>query len=165
MLLLAWRTPSRPFMAYLAAMALSAGAQHMRWWDLGCEVVLVAFTVPWIWSMLPKDRRGRVEALSLGLVLAAALMAVVPAAWPRYDAAMYFVRLYSAAAFLGISLPCVFFDWRNWPAVPWWGAVLMAGSQRGWNYVTVAVACNVTWTAMLGAWIWMGRKRYGMATN
>ena len=167
MLALAWRTPNRAFKAYLMTMALAAAMQNASWWGLWGEAPLAMLGAVWVWSLLPTSRRGRVEALSLGLMLTALLMLLLPHPWPMYSHEAYYLRLFSAAAFLGISTPCAFLKRGNWLAIPWWSAVLsVAGiSEQGWDYRTVAICANLTWTACLAGWIWMGRKKYGMATN
>jgi hypothetical protein len=161
MLWLAWRTRNSIwFRCYLVLMAFSAWAQGQQWWDLGCELILAFWGWLWVWSLLPTSRRGRVEALSLGVALAAFLMLLLPHPWPTYSHEMYYTRIYSAAAFLGISVPCAMLKRGNWLAIPWWLAVLsVAGiSEQGWDYRTVAICANLTWTACLAGWIWMQHK-------
>ncbi len=160
MLWLAWRTPNRAFKAYLTTMAPAAAMQNASGWGLWGEIPLAIVGAIWTFSLLPTSRRGRVEALSLGLMLTALLMLLLPHPWPMYSHEAYYLRLFSAAAFLGISTPCAFLKRGNWLAIPWWGAVLsVAGiSEQGWDYRTVAICANLTWTACLAGWIWIGRK-------
>ncbi len=155
MLWLAWRTPNRALKMYLLYMALAAGFQNTHWWGLLCEETLAIFGTWWVWSLLPTSRRGRVEALSLGLMLTALLMLLLPRPWPMYSHEAYYLRLFSAAAFLGISVPCAFLKRGNWLAIPWWLAVLsVAGiSEQGWDYRTVAICANLTWTGCLIGWL------------
>ncbi len=154
MLWLAWRTQGA-FRRYLIAMAISAWAQNLRVWDIWCEIILAVWSAIWVYSLLPTSRRGRVEALSLGLMLTALLMLLLPHPWPMYSHEAYYLRLFSAAAFLGISVPCAFLKRGNWLAIPWWLAVLsVAGiSEQGWDYRTVAICANLTWTGCLIGWL------------
>lgn len=152
MLVLAWRTPRYPFRLYLIVMAVSAVFQNTQWWNLSSEIVLALFGALWVFSELPKGRRAVTEALSIGLFVAAILLFAVPAPWPNYSHAMYFTRIYSAATFAGISIPCAFTDKRCAISVNWWAAVLLAGSQRGLSYVAKAITANAIWTCCLVAW-------------
>jgi hypothetical protein len=166
MLWLAWRTPQPFFRYYLLVMAVSAALQSTIYWDMsGGELTLAIFGAMWTLSLLPTSRRGRVEALSLGLMLTALLMLLLPHPWPMYSHEMYYTRIYSAAAFLGISVPCAWLKRGNWLAIPWWGAVLsVAGiSEQGWDYRTVAICANLTWTACLIGWILLSRKEQILA--
>jgi len=158
MLLLAWRSSQPFFRLYLLVMAGCAWIQNTTHWGLPGEVILAAVTALWVVSELPRGRRALTEALALGAFLSAVLVFAVPAPWPRYSVAMYFTRLYSTAAFLGISVPCAILGRRNWLALPWFAAVLFAGSQRGWNYVAVAISANAVWTACLLGWLVMGDR-------
>ncbi len=152
MCLLAWRTPQPFFRCYLIAMSCAAALQNRASWGMWGEVPLALFGALWLVSELPKGRRAVTEALALGLFVAAILMLLVPPAWPNYPAGQYYVRLYSTALCIGIATPLAVLDWRKVLIIAWFGAVLLAGSQRGWNYFTVAVACNAAWTAILIAW-------------
>ncbi len=116
------------------------------------EVPLALFSALWLVSELPRGRRAVAEALSLGLFVAAILMLAIPAPWPGYDHAMYFTRLFSSALCVGIATPLAVLDARKALIIAWFAAVLLAGSQRGWNYIAVAIACNAAWTAILIAW-------------
>jgi hypothetical protein len=146
------------FRSYLVLMAFAAALQNLPGWNMASEIWLAAYGAIWTLSLLPTSRRGRVEALSIGVVLAAFLMLLLPRPWPMYSHEMYYTRIYSAAAFLGISVPCVWLKRGNWLAIPWWGAVLsVAGiSEQGWDYRAVAICANLTWTACLAGWIWKG---------
>jgi hypothetical protein len=160
MLWLAWRWPSPRSATYLIAMALSAALQNTIYWGMWDELTLAIFGAMWTLSLLPTSRRGRVEALSIGVVLAAFLMVLLPRPWPMYSHEMYYTRIYSAAAFLGISVPCAWLKRGNWLAIPWWGAVLsVAGiSEQGWDYRAVAICANLTWTACLIGWLIISRR-------
>jgi hypothetical protein len=159
MLTLASRMPLLPFRVYLIAMAVTALLQNTHWWNLTGEAIIASIAGAWVFSLLPTSRRGRVEALSLGLMLTALLMLLLPHPWPMYSHEAYYLRLFSAAAFLGISVPCAFLKRGNWLAIPWWLAVLsVAGiSEQGWNYRTVAICANLTWTACLIGWLIISR--------
>ncbi len=162
MALLAFRTP-QPFQrCYLIVMAIAAGLQNTRWWNLTGEVVLACFGALWALSELPKGRRAVTEALALGTLVAAVLLFAVPAPWPNYSHAMYFLRLYTAAFFCGISVPCMFTDRRCGISVAWWVAVLLAGSLR-FGYVTKAVTANAIWTCCLAGWIFMASQTANQA--
>jgi hypothetical protein len=154
MLWLAWRTQYQ-FRWYLAIMSQAAWMQNMSWWNAPAEAFLGGAGLAWTLSLLPTSRRGRVEALSIGVVLAAFLILLLPRPWPMYSHEMYYTRIYSAAAFLGISVPCAWLKRGNWLAIPWWLAVLsVAGiSEQGWDYRTVAICANLTWTACLVGWL------------
>jgi len=158
MCLLAYRTPQPFFRCYLIVMAIAAALQNSTHWGMWGEVSLAFFSITWLLSELPHARRAVTESLSLGLFVAAILMLLVPRPWPAYPPGQYFWRLYSTALCIGIATPLAVLDARKVLIIAWFGAVLIAGSQRGWNYVTVAVACNAAWTAILIAWNWMEGK-------
>jgi len=160
MCLLAYRTPQPFFRCYLIVMAIAAALQNSTHWGMWGEVSLAIFSALWLVSELPRGRRAVTEALALGLFVAAVLMLMVVAAWPNYPSAMYYTRLYSTALCMGLATPLALIDWRKSLILIWFAAVLVAGSQRGWNYVTVAVACNAAWTAILIAWNWMEGKKH-----
>jgi len=153
MVLLAWRSTSKPATFwYFLIMATSAAFQNTRYWALSYEALLAIASLVWVTSQLPRGRRAIAEALAIGLLVAAILMLALPKPWPAYPPAMYYTRLYSTAACIGIATPLAVLDARKVLIIAWFAAVLVAGSQRGWNYVTVAVACNAAWTAILIAW-------------
>ncbi len=161
---LAWRTRQPFFRCYLVVMAIAAVLQNTRWWNLTEEVVLACFGALWALSELPRGRRAVTEALALGTLVAAVLLFAVPAPWPNYSHAMYFLRLYTAAFFAGISVPCAFSNVRCGISVAWWLAVLLAGSLR-FSYATKAVTANAIWTCCLAAWLMAYRTANRVPTS
>ena len=159
MCLLAYRTPQPFFRCYLIVMAIAAALQNSTHWGMWGEVSLALFSALWLVSELPRGRRAITEALALGLFVAAVLMLAVPAPWPNYQPAMYWTRLYSSALCVGIATPLTVLRASNCIIIIWFASVLIAGSQRGWDYVTVAVSCNLAWTACLLAWLYLSTKR------
>jgi hypothetical protein len=146
---------------YMVAMALVALIQGTQWWHLTIECLISLYSALWVWSLLPSDKPGRIFALSVGLVVTCVLMLAVPPPWPHYDPSMYYTRLYSTAAFLGISLGSTLIT-RNpstMLAVPWFMAVLIAGSQRGWDRWLVGIVTNLMWSACLICWLSISRLR------
>ncbi len=164
MCLLAWRTGHPFFRAYLLCMACAAVLQNTRWWNLTGEVVLACFGALWALSELPKGRRAVTEALALGTLVAAVLLFAVPLPWPNYSHAMYFLRLYTAAFFCGISVPCAFTNLRCAISVAWWMAVLLAGSLR-FSYTFKAITANAAWTCCLAAWLMASRTANRVPTS
>jgi hypothetical protein len=156
-----FRSGSLWMRVYLGVMATSTLIQGTGDWNVYLEAWLALWSSVWIWSTLPKDRPGRIFALSVGLVVTCVLMLAVPPPWPHYDPSMYYTRLYSTAAFLGISLGSALIT-RNpstMLAVPWFMAVLIAGSQRGLDRWFVGIVTNLMWTACLICWLSISRLR------
>lgn len=148
------------FSGYMAITAWMALIQGTKVWDESCEVMTAIWGSIWVCTLLPKDKHGRIFALSIGLVVTCVLMLAVPPPWPNYDAAMYHTRLYSTAAFLGVALGAAFFT-RN-PntiiAIPWFMAVLGAGSQRGFDRWVVGIYTNLIWSGCLICWLALARR-------
>jgi hypothetical protein len=157
MLWLAWRGATPTFFgAYMVMMGACATLQGSPAWNPILEAILAIWTIPWIWSMMPKDRYGRVFVLAIGTLISAVLMYALPPPWPNYDPMMYFVRLYSAAVFMGVAFAtCLLnrFNYSAMVAVPWFGSVLLASSQRGWDRWIIAISTNLIWTACLICWL------------
>jgi len=151
----------RAMSRYMVAMALIAIIQGTRWWNLTGECLLALYSSLWVWSLLPRDGWGRIFVLSIGALIGAALMYAVPPPWPHYDPAMYYTRLYSAAIFMGVVFAACLIEKINRStliAVPWFGAVLLASSQRGWDRWTVAIWTNLIWTFCLICWLAISRQ-------
>jgi hypothetical protein len=153
---LGWLKPE----GYFLIMAASSLVQGGPWWNGFLEVTLTGWTSVFVWRMLPKDKHGRIFALSIGLVVTCVLIYACPPPWPHYDPAMYHTRLFSTAAFLGISLGSAVMT-RN-PStmlcVPWFMAVLIAGSQRGFDRWMVGIYTNLIWSFCLICWLAISRR-------
>jgi len=149
------RTPLA-FGAYMLMMGACSILQGSAAWNPVLEGMLVVWTIPWIWSMIPTDRYGRIFVLSIGMLISAALMFALPPPWPHYDRTMYFVRLYSTAVFMGVALATCLIQKINRStliAVPWFGAVLLASTQRGLDRWVVAIWTNLIWMCCLVCWL------------
>ncbi len=148
------------FPMYLISMATTTLLQGNKDWSIWGEGGLAAYSAFWVWTLLPKHTYGRIFALSIGLVVTCVLMLAVPPPWAGYDPAMYETRLYSTAAFLGVSFGSALLT-RNpstMLAVPWFGAVLVAGSQRGWPRWVVGIYTNLIWSCCLICWLALARR-------
>ena len=105
--------------------------------------------------------------LAIGAVIVMTLFYSLPMPWPHFSQALYFTRLYSTAGFFAVSVAMVLLPWvdrevpamRQALAIPWFGAVLVAGSQRGWPRWTVALVTDLIWTCCLTGWIQYGRRK------
>lgn len=150
------------FFVYLVICAATTLAQGTEAWNLGGEIWLAMGASLWVWTMLPKHKHGRIFALSIGLVVTCVLMLAVPPPWPGYDPAMYFTRLYSTAAFFGLSVGSAMMTRRpeTMLAIPWFLAVLIATSQRGFDRWAVGIYANLTWTACLICWLAISRRAH-----
>ncbi len=148
------------FPMYLISMATTTLLQGGKDWSIWGEVGLASYSTFWVSTLLPKHKHGRIFALSIGLVVTCVLMLAVPPPWRGYDPAMYGTRLYSTAAFLGVSLGSALFT-RN-PntiiAIPWFMAVLGAGAQRGWDRWMVGIYTNLIWSGCLICWLALARR-------
>ena len=161
MLWLAWRNRKTLRGTYLWFMAFVSLIQGARTWDLAGEIWLAILTAAWVFTMLPREKWGRIFSLAIGALISAALMYALPPPWPHYDPTMYFLRLYSTAIFMGIVFSVCLIEKINRStliAVPWFGAVLLASSQRGWNRWTVAIWTNLIWTCCLIYWLAISRQ-------
>ncbi len=164
MLWVAWRSVGSPwtfwnFVYFLttAFFSILQGAPH---WDIVGEISISVISAIWVACMLPKHSYGRIFALSIGLVVTCVLMLAVPPPWAGYDPAMYHTRLYSTAAFLGVALGSALMT-RNpstMLAVPWFMAVLIAGSQRGFDRWVVGIYTNLIWSFCLICWLVLARR-------
>ncbi len=151
MLRLGWRMPQFYFWVVAGCTLLQGGP----WWRMEGEALLAGGSCGLVISMLPKHAYGRIFALSIGLVVTCVLMLAVPPPWVGYPADLYYTRLFSTAAFLGVAFGSALMT-RNpstMLAIPWFGAVLLASSQRGLDRWTVGIAANLTWTACLICWL------------
>lgn len=167
MLGLAFRGWPRPFAHYMLWTSLMALSQGSRIWGEWAEIATIVITGWWLWHEMPTDRHGRQFVLAIGSVIVMTLFYSLPMPWPRYSQALYFTRLYSTAGFFAVSVAMVLLPWadhevpalRQVLAIPWFGAVLLAGSQRGWPRWPIALITNLIWTACLLAWLQWGRRK------
>ncbi len=151
----------RQGMAYFFFSGLFCLIQGSPLWTLGHEIWWVAATVLWMLALLPRDKHGRIFALSIGLVVTCVLIYACPPPWAGYDRAMYETRLYSTAAFLGVAFGSALMT-RNpstMLAVPWFLAVLIAGSQRGFDRWMVGIYTNLIWSCCLICWLAISRRK------
>lgn len=158
-----WLTSGRPlwFRFYMGISAISTMIQGTRDWDIYLEAWWAFWSAVWVFTMLPRDKWGRIFSLSIGALISAALMYALPAPWPHYDPAMYYTRLYSTAIFMGVVFAICLIEKINRStliAVPWFGAVLLASSQRGWDRWIVAIWTNLIWTCCLICWLAISRQ-------
>ncbi len=161
MLAIAWRTWNPFFRLYLLGIAGTTLTQGSPLWNQWGEISLASLGALWMFTLISPDRHERMFSLGIGVLMAMAMMFALPPPWPRYNAGMYFTRIYSSAAFLGIAFATCLLPWSlkykvNWNAVisvPWFMAVILAGSQRGWDRWAVGVITNVVWTLCLIAWL------------
>ncbi len=145
---------------YFLNVAACTLLQGSAFWKLPGELWIAVWTAAWVLFMLPRERHGRIFALSIGIVATFALMLAVPPPWRGYPPDLYFTRLYSTAAFLGIAFGSALLT-RNpstMLAVPWFGAVMLASSQRGFDRWAVGIYTNLTWTACLICWLALARR-------
>ncbi len=151
----------RSFSRYLILLAMVSLVQGSWVWNIASEVMLAVYSTIWVWTLLPKHTYGRIFALSIGLVVTCVLMLAVPPPWRGYDPAMYATRLYSTAAFLGVALGSSLMTRKpsTMLAVPWFMAVLIAGSQRGWDRWMVGIYTNLIWSGCLICWLAISRHR------
>ncbi len=149
------------FPCYLISMSFTTLLQAQKGWDVWGEAGLAGWSAIWVWTLLPRERHGRMFALSIGIVATFALMLAVPPPWRGYPADLYFTRLYSTAALLGIAFGSALLT-RNpstMLAAPWFMAVLIAGSQRGWDRWWVGIYTNLIWSACLICWLAISRRK------
>lgn len=166
MLWLAWRYFGSPhtFVAalYFLCSAMFSALQGTKEWAIQAELSWAAIATCWTFSMLPRDRYGRIFALSIGLLITCALMYAVPPSWPKYDPTMYYLRIYSTAAFLGVVFATSLLQRTPLStvlAIPWFGSTLLAGANHEtWAYWTVAVAAKGIWTCCLIGWLYLSRS-------
>lgn len=166
MVVLAWRLWPQPFALYLGWTALMALGQGSRAWDEWSEVITVGATGWWLWHEMPSDRHGRQFVLGIGSVIVLTLFYSLPMPWPHYRAPIYFTRLYTTAGFFAVAVAICLLHWaekepcevKSLLAIPWFGAVLVAGSQRGWSRWPVAITTNLIWAACLIGWLQYGRR-------
>lgn len=152
------------YMLWTAFMALSQGS---RLWNEWYEITTLLATGWWLWHELPEESHGRQFVLAIGTVIVMTLFYSLPMPWPRYSQVLYFTRLYSTAGFFAIAIATCLLRWvereplalHQVLAIPWFGSVLLAGSQRGWPRWTVAIITNLIWTACLLAWLQCGRRK------
>lgn len=161
MLAILWRTWNPFFRLYLIGMASATLTQGSPLWNEWSEIALALLGAMWMFTLLPLDRHGRLFSVCIGVLVAMAMMFALPPPWPHYHAGMYFTRLYSSAAFLGIAFASCLLPWSvnhpvNWQtmvAVPWFMAVILAGSQRGWDRWVVGIVTNSAWALCLILWL------------
>ncbi len=158
--LIPWYPSTLRFCFYMGVCSISTLLQGSSAWGEMGEIGLAVGAALWVWTLLPKHAYGRIFALSIGLVVTCVLMLAVPPPWAGYDRAMYETRLYSTAAFLGVALGSALMT-RN-PStmlcVPWFMAVLIAGSQRGWDRWMVGIYTNLIWSGCLICWLALARR-------
>ncbi len=155
------------FPMYLISMATTTLLQGSKDWSIWGEVGLAAYSTFWVSTLLPKDKHGRIFSLSIGLVVTCVLIYACPPPWAGYDRAMYETRLYSTAAFLGVAIGSALMT-RNpstMLAVPWFMAVLIAGSQRGWDRWVVGIYTNLIWSGCLICWLALARRADRVASS
>lgn len=161
MLWLSVRRRNSWFALYLGFMAVVTLIQVSPLWGQLGEVWLILLTTLWVTSLLPEDLSGRIFSLSIALLLAGILTAVVPPPWPNFPPALYFSRLYSTLVFLGISLASYLWSWTvgdrerrgDLIAALWFAAVLFAGIQRGIDYWVAGITAKLVWTGCLAWWL------------
>jgi hypothetical protein len=170
MLRLSWNSGVRAMGGYMLVSAIDSLTQGISsYWNEGGEIFWAWAASYWVWSMLPKDKHGRIFALSIGLVVTCVLIYACPPPWKGYPPDLYFTRLYSTAAFFGISSGIAVLEyWIRWESksmrvlIPpvWFAAVLIACTQRGVNRWTIAIVTNCMWSGCLVAWLILSRRTH-----
>lgn len=155
MLWLAFRRRNSWFGIYMGFMAPVTIIQGSPLWGVLGEVWLILTTTLWVSSLMPRDSHGKLFGASIALLLAGILTALVPAPWPNFPPGLYFTRLYSTLAFLGIAVASYLWTWQRSSLIPalWFVAVMFAGVQRGIDYWTAGIAAKLAWTACLVMWL------------
>lgn len=148
---------------YFLIVLLTAILQNSPIWSELFEIILAISSLAMALSLFPSDNPGRIFSMSMVTLVLGALIAAAPPPWPGYPPSMYYTRMFSTAVFFGWSLGSILYPWseggeggptpwRHSIAVLWFGAVLLAQTQRGWPYFTVGITANLIWTSCLVAW-------------
>lgn len=161
MVALGWRERRTWWGCYLGVMAAAALTQASPLWGIWGEGALALASVLWIAETLPAGRWGVAFALAIGGLGIAAMLYALPPPYGAFPGSLYLTRLYSTAGLFGVALGSVILPWsqgdgvrwRTALALPWLGAVLFAGTQRGLDRWVVANVSNAIWTTCLVAWL------------
>jgi len=129
-------------------------------WHELMEITWAISAAYWVWSLLPRDKWGRIMAIMFGVVLACGLGYVVPAPWPHYDPIRYFTRTYSCLFFAGTSLACAFLPWiygdriakRMLIATLWFATTVFQAVNTNWYYWTHQLVAVILYSLCLMAW-------------
>lgn len=152
---------------YLPCAALASLLLATPLWGQAGEILLILAAAGWAMSLIPRDSKGIVFTVALAILFTAAVHLAAPPPWPRYPEAQYYTRLYSTAVFFACawgSFLVALFDrkptpWESVVAIPWFGAVLLALVNRGWQYFSVGITAKSIWTGCLIAWLVLNLRR------